>query len=360
MATGRRRSGRACAPRIVTVAPGWSEAYGLFLDGEVDMALAYTTSPAYHLIAEDDDSKAAAMFDEGHYMQVEVAAMTAASDQPDLARDFLALHADRRLPGGDPDHQLDVSRRIPPRPACRRATTTLAVPGEAAALLARGGARRSATRRWRNGWQRSADKRRPSAGAAGSRSRSSAALTLGTVAALLTPRRAGPRPRPGGLGGAALHAGAGAALRGAELPPRGAGRAGAGPPALSRPRGAGGAARRAVPAAGDRRGLRHRRDLGPRRARQPRARGARPARPRRLRPARRGARACLLQRGAGRAAAAAGLARHPGRAVPPRRPARLRARGRVPPHRGADAARGAAGRLRAGLPALHDLASRWR
>ena len=77
------------APHIVTVAPGWSEAYGLFLDGEVDMALAYTTSPAYHLIAEDDDGKAAAIFDEGHYMQVEVAAITAASDQPDLGRDFL-------------------------------------------------------------------------------------------------------------------------------------------------------------------------------------------------------------------------------------------------------------------------------
>ena len=76
-------------PHIVTVAPGWSEAYGLFVDGEVDMALAYTTSPAYHLIAEHDDTKAAAMFDEGHYMQVEVAAITAASDQPELARDFL-------------------------------------------------------------------------------------------------------------------------------------------------------------------------------------------------------------------------------------------------------------------------------
>ncbi len=79
------------APRIVTVTPGWSEGYGLFRSGEVDMALAYTTSPAYHLIAEDDDTKAAAIFDEGHYMQVEVAAMTAASDQPELARQFLAF-----------------------------------------------------------------------------------------------------------------------------------------------------------------------------------------------------------------------------------------------------------------------------
>ncbi len=77
--------------RIVTVTPGWSEAYGLFLNGEVDMALAYTTSPAYHLIAEEDDAKRAAMFDEGHYMQIEVAGMTAASGQPELARSFLAF-----------------------------------------------------------------------------------------------------------------------------------------------------------------------------------------------------------------------------------------------------------------------------
>jgi thiamine transport system substrate-binding protein len=76
-------------PHVVTVAPGWSEAYGLFLDGEVDMALAYTTSPAYHIIADSDPDKAAALFDEGHYLQVEVAAITAASDQPELARDFL-------------------------------------------------------------------------------------------------------------------------------------------------------------------------------------------------------------------------------------------------------------------------------
>jgi thiamine transport system substrate-binding protein len=77
------------ADNIVTVTPGWSEAYGLFLAGEVDMALAYTTSPAYHLIAEDDPTKSAAMFDEGHYMQIEVAGMTASTDQPDLARQFL-------------------------------------------------------------------------------------------------------------------------------------------------------------------------------------------------------------------------------------------------------------------------------
>lgn len=78
-------------PRIVTVAPGWEEGYGLLLRGEVDMAFSYTTSPAYHLIAEKDDTKAAAIFEEGHYLQVEVAAMTRSSDQPELAREFLSF-----------------------------------------------------------------------------------------------------------------------------------------------------------------------------------------------------------------------------------------------------------------------------
>lgn len=81
----------ALAPRIVTVTRGWSEAYGLFLDGEADMVLSYTTSPAYHIIAENEPKYRAAIFAEGHEMQVEVAGMVASTDQPDLARQFLAF-----------------------------------------------------------------------------------------------------------------------------------------------------------------------------------------------------------------------------------------------------------------------------
>jgi len=77
------------ADNIVTVTPGWSEAYGLFLEGEADAVLSYTTSPAYHLIAEEDASKTAWAFDEGHYMQVEVAAKLASTDVPELADAFL-------------------------------------------------------------------------------------------------------------------------------------------------------------------------------------------------------------------------------------------------------------------------------
>jgi thiamine transport system substrate-binding protein len=81
----------ALAPRIVTVTRGWSEAYGLFLEGEADMVLSYTTSPAYHIAVEGEGRYRAAIFDEGHMMQVEVAAMVAGTDEPELARAFLAF-----------------------------------------------------------------------------------------------------------------------------------------------------------------------------------------------------------------------------------------------------------------------------
>ncbi|MEM6440925.1 MAG: thiamine ABC transporter substrate binding subunit [Pseudomonadota bacterium] len=83
----------ALEPRIVTVTKGWWEAYSAFLEGEAAMALSYTTSPAYHVVAEEDSSKKAAMFEEGHYLQVEVAAALGSSENPALASDFLAFLA---------------------------------------------------------------------------------------------------------------------------------------------------------------------------------------------------------------------------------------------------------------------------
>ena len=77
--------------RVLTVTKGWSEAYGLFLDGEAPMVLSYTTSPAYHLMVDETDRYRAISFPEGHYMQIEVAAMTATTGQPELARQFLSF-----------------------------------------------------------------------------------------------------------------------------------------------------------------------------------------------------------------------------------------------------------------------------
>lgn len=77
------------APKVLTVTQDWSESYGLFTEGEVDMVLSYTTSPAYHRIAENDDSKVAAIFPEGHYFMAEVAGQLAGSQNPALAQAFM-------------------------------------------------------------------------------------------------------------------------------------------------------------------------------------------------------------------------------------------------------------------------------
>lgn len=86
------RAGAAWAqlsPKVLTVTQDWSESYGLFTEGEVDMVLSYTTSPAYHRIAEGDESKQAAIFPEGHYFMAEVAGQIRGSKQPALAQAFM-------------------------------------------------------------------------------------------------------------------------------------------------------------------------------------------------------------------------------------------------------------------------------
>ena len=75
--------------RVLTVTPGWSEAYGLFTKGEAPMVLSYTTSPAYHMVAEKTDKYQAAAFEEGHYLQVEVAGITVTGEKNPLAKKFM-------------------------------------------------------------------------------------------------------------------------------------------------------------------------------------------------------------------------------------------------------------------------------
>lgn len=75
--------------RVLTVTPGWSEAYGLFTKGEAPMVLSYTTSPAYHMVAENTDRYQAAEFSEGHYIQIEVAGLLKKAPQKELAKEFL-------------------------------------------------------------------------------------------------------------------------------------------------------------------------------------------------------------------------------------------------------------------------------
>lgn len=78
-------------PRIVTFTKGWSEAYGLFLKGEADMVVSYTTSPAYHIAFEKKNQFKAAPFAEGQYLHIELAGVTKTTKQKDLANKFIAF-----------------------------------------------------------------------------------------------------------------------------------------------------------------------------------------------------------------------------------------------------------------------------
>ncbi|MCZ2723269.1 thiamine ABC transporter substrate binding subunit [Marinomonas sp. 15G1-11] len=73
----------------VTVTKGWYDGYSLFLKGESDVVLSYTTSPAYHMVAEGVNKYQAAPAVEGFYPQIEVAAQLKSAPNPELAEAFM-------------------------------------------------------------------------------------------------------------------------------------------------------------------------------------------------------------------------------------------------------------------------------
>ncbi len=77
--------------RVLTVTPGWSESYGLFTKGEAPMVLSYTTSPAYHMVAEGTERYKALAFEEGNYLQIEVAGITTTGAKNPLAARFMTF-----------------------------------------------------------------------------------------------------------------------------------------------------------------------------------------------------------------------------------------------------------------------------
>ncbi|WP_243370563.1 thiamine ABC transporter substrate binding subunit [Microvirga solisilvae] len=100
-------------PRIVTFTKGWSEAYGLFMKGEADMVMSYTTSPAYHIGVEKKDNYKAAAFSEGHYMQVEIAGMTRTTKQPELAKKFMAFILSEPFQSAMPEGNWMMPAKMP-------------------------------------------------------------------------------------------------------------------------------------------------------------------------------------------------------------------------------------------------------
>ncbi len=79
------------AKHTVTIGKGWSKTYSLFLKGESDMVLSYSTSPLYHQWYEKNNDYVAANFSEGHLSQIEVAAILKTSKHKKLARQFFTF-----------------------------------------------------------------------------------------------------------------------------------------------------------------------------------------------------------------------------------------------------------------------------
>lgn len=101
-------------PKVLTVTQGWSEAYGMFTDGEADMVLSFTTSPAYHIGAEQDLTKHAAIFPEGHYLLAELAAQMKSTDQPELAQKFMDYILSPEFQGMIAEANWSYPAKLPP------------------------------------------------------------------------------------------------------------------------------------------------------------------------------------------------------------------------------------------------------
>ena len=80
---------KALKPNILTMAPGWSAGYGLFKKGEAPLVISYTTSPASHVEYDNTDRYVAAIFEQGHSIQVEGAGILKGAPNADGAKKFM-------------------------------------------------------------------------------------------------------------------------------------------------------------------------------------------------------------------------------------------------------------------------------
>ncbi|GMO46927.1 MAG: thiamine ABC transporter substrate-binding protein [Treponemataceae bacterium] len=93
---------QALKPNILTMAPGWSSGYGLFTEGEAPLVISYTTSPPYHVEYDKTSRYKALIFEQGHPMQVEFAAVVKGAPNKQGAQAFvdflLSVDAQNALP----------------------------------------------------------------------------------------------------------------------------------------------------------------------------------------------------------------------------------------------------------------------
>ena len=76
--------------KIISVTKGWTDAYyNFFMSGEADIVLSYSTSPAAHIMFEENYDISASIFEEGNYLSVEFAGILKSSKNKKMANIFL-------------------------------------------------------------------------------------------------------------------------------------------------------------------------------------------------------------------------------------------------------------------------------
>ena len=76
--------------KVISVTKGWTDAYyNFFMAGEADIVLSYSTSPAAHIMFEENYEISAAIFEEGNYLSIEFAGILKSSNNQKMANNFL-------------------------------------------------------------------------------------------------------------------------------------------------------------------------------------------------------------------------------------------------------------------------------
>ncbi len=76
---------RALKKNILTIAPGWDEAYGIYTNGEAPIVLSYGTSPVYHLLHDHTERYQPLVLDDAAYAQIEAMGIVKGSRNRKLA-----------------------------------------------------------------------------------------------------------------------------------------------------------------------------------------------------------------------------------------------------------------------------------
>lgn len=88
---------RRLLPNILTITPGWSEAFGLFLQGEAPMMVSFSTDHAFDVIVNNSDQIRILLLDNAGYRTIFGVGVVDTSDQVDAAKQFVNFLLSREV-----------------------------------------------------------------------------------------------------------------------------------------------------------------------------------------------------------------------------------------------------------------------